>query len=118
MTVLTGYLAGMNLATTLIIDFIKNGFEFADLDEIPSLITWGLMGVYGVNKYNINRIEREGKLAEVIRDVMVPNFVAVDSAISTASSLANQNEDWYKNATGIPGIGWIANIADARADRF
>jgi len=118
MTVLTGYLAGMNLATTLIIDFIKNGFEFADLDEIPSLITWGLMGVYSVNKYNINRIEREGNLAEVVIGMMVPNAVAVDSAISTASSLANQDEDWYKNAKGIPGVGWVANIADARADRF
>jgi hypothetical protein len=100
---LAGYLASANVGTGVIKDMLMG--RDPELDKIPEKSLWALLGVYGFNRYGIEKYVKDGKLTDWAIDVAMPATNVIDAALDTGTSVIKGEEVNKHNARAIPLIG-------------
>tara|TARA_R110002012_G_scaffold67716_2_gene176385 strand:+ start:879 stop:3821 length:2943 start_codon:yes stop_codon:yes gene_type:complete len=100
---LAGYLAAANVGTGAIKDMLMG--RDPELDKIPEKSLWALLGVYGFNKFGIEKYVKDGKLTDWAIDVISPATNVIDAALDTGTSIIQGEEINKYNARAVPLVG-------------
>lgn len=120
--VLAGYLSVANMGIQNVRDMLL-GREVR-VEDIPSKAWWSLVGVYGGNKYLVDRYFSQGKVKEGAIELLVPATPIIDSIFDiTADAFGEDDIEVMKYLRPVPGVGpflysWFGGGAERYNDRL
>lgn len=118
---LAGYLSTANMGTGVVKDLLL-GRE-VKAEEIPGRSLWGLLGLYGMNRYTADRYLANGQVKDAFVNTIMPATPLIDAAFSlTADTFKGDALDNpYKYVRPVPVVGslvynWFGGGAEAYND--
>ena len=107
---LTTYLAASNVTSSVIKDILQ-GRE-VDVESIPDRAIFGILGVYGINKYSTERYFSQGKVVEGLANIVAPPSNLIESLFELPQEMAKKDPN-YEEAIArmikpLPIVGKLA----------
>ena len=107
---LTTYLAASNVTSSVIKDILQ-GRE-VDVESIPDRAIFGILGVYGINKYSTERYFSQGKVVEGLANIVAPPSNLIESLFELPQEMAKKDPN-YEEAVArmikpLPIVGKLA----------
>ena len=107
---LTTYLAASNVTSSVIKDILQ-GRE-VDVESIPDRAIFGVLGVYGINKYSTERYFSQGKVVEGLANIVAPPSNLIESLFELPQEMAKKDPN-YEEAIArmikpLPIVGKLA----------
>ncbi len=120
---LAAYLSAANLGTQTIKDMLLG--RDPGLDNIPDKSLWALLGVYGLNKYGIDRYMLGGQPTEWGVNQIAPATPIIDAVLGMGTDIATMEEDpnFEKYLRAVPAVGpmlynWFGGGAEKYNERL
>ena len=121
--VLAGYLSVTNMGIQSIRDMLL-GREVR-VEDIPSKAWWSLLGVYGGNKYLVDRYFSQGDIKQGAIELLVPATPLVDSVFSMTADVFDEDKEFefMRYVRPLPGVGpflysWFGGGAERYNERL
>jgi len=107
---LTTYLAASNVTSSVIKDILQG--KEVDVESIPDRAIFGVLGVYGINKYSTERYFSQGKVVEGLANIVAPPSNLIESLFELPQEMAKKNPN-YEEAIArmikpLPIVGKLA----------
>ncbi len=128
-TLLAGYLSTLNIGTKTVKDLIVG--RDIDTDNLPKNATFALLGVYGVNEYNIDRLLKDGDVVAAAGRIIAPALTIPEAVVGTGFEYIKAETDdlgmyepqLEKFLPSIPGVGpliynWFGGGAEKYNERL
>jgi len=121
--VLAGYLSVANMGIQNVRDMLL-GREVR-VEDIPEKAWWSLLGVYGGNKYLVDRYFSQGDIKQGAIELLVPATPLVDSVFSMTADAFDEDKEFefMRYVRPLPGIGpflysWFGGGAERYNERL
>jgi len=109
MALLAGYLAAANTGTQVVKDFIMQ--RDIEPELIPDQAIWNVLGVFGANKYVMDRYLSQGDVKGAVMNTIFPATPISDSATQlvkeTGKALKGEDYNLMKASRAVPIVGPI-----------
>jgi len=107
---LTTYLAASNVTSSVIKDILQG--KEVDVESIPDRAIFGVLGVYGINKYSTERYFSQGKVVEGFANIVAPPSNLIESLFELPQEMAKKDPN-YEEAIArmikpLPIVGKLA----------
>ncbi len=126
---LAGYLSIMNTGTKTVKDLITG--RDVDPDRLGTDLVFGLLGVYGMNEYNVERLAQDGDIISAAGRIVAPPLNMLEALYGIPYELYKQHTDEFgmydakleKYMRDIPGVGpflynWFGGGAEKYNERL
>ena len=122
---LAGYLSVMNTGTKIVKDILTGREVYAD--NIPEDLVFSLLGVYGVNEYNIERLAQDGDIITAAGRIVAPPLNLLEAVPGIAFELYKEHTDEFgfydakleKYMRDVPGVGpFLYNWYGGGAEKY
>ena len=113
------YLSAFGVSTQAIKDSIL--LRDPDLENMPGNAMWGLLSMYGLNKYNLDQLSYDKDVGEYISKLFLPALPMFNAALALGMAPFEDNPKLSRHLRSIPGIGpfaynWIGGGAEKYND--
>jgi len=106
LSALAVYLTGANVGTSVAKDMLLG--KSVSVDELPDRALFGLIGVYGFNKYSSEKFLAKGEIKDAIVSQLAPATPLLDAATKGLAEISEEEPELGFTLRSIPIIGPMA----------